>query len=148
MKIPTSAPLHVAEVLKGVPHVGVHLIKVVHEAQLVHLVGDLREVPTDLGVETGQLGGGGQLHTRDVPVRKVPTKDEVWDTLSLYLSRVVHLRQKEKVFFLLTDQAGLVSLPVLPFSRHGDLDEVPQGGQVNTELGGETGQSEQRERVS
>ena len=117
------------------------MVKVVHEAQPVHSVGDQREVLTDPGVQTGERigGGGGVVQARDLPVRKVATKEEFWKTLNLQFSREGQVRQKEEMFLQLTGQAGLVPLPGLPSSLHGGLDEVSHGGETNTELSGETG---------
>ena len=78
-----SGSLHVTEVLEGVPHHAVDVIKVVHEAPPVHLAGELGEVPADPGVEAGQLGGVWVVQARDLPVREVATKQDVGDTLDL-----------------------------------------------------------------
>ena len=99
------------------------MVKVVHEASPVHQRREFREVPADPGVETGQLGGGGVVQARDLPVRKVATKQDVWETLNLHFSREVQVWQKKEMFLKLTGQARLVPLPGLPCCLHGDLDE-------------------------
>ena len=124
------------------------MVEVVHEAPPVHRVVEGREVLADPGVETGQLGGGGVVQARDLPVRKVATKQDVWETLNLHFSREVQVWQKKEMFLQLTGQARLVPLPGLPCCLHGDLDEVSQGGQINTELSGEARQSEHTLSVS
>ena len=120
---------------------GVDLVKVVHEAPSVHRVGQLWEVPADPGVEAGEVYGGGVVEARDLPIRKVATKQEVWNTRRLELCWVVEVGQIEIMFLLLTGQTRLVPLPGLPPSHHGGRDEFSQRGEINTELSGETGQS-------
>ena len=141
----TSGSFHVTEVLEGVPHVAVHLVEVVHEAPPVHRAGEVGEVPAGSGIETGEScrGVGGVLQARNVPVRKVATKQDVRDTASLQLCREVEVGQEEEVLVLLTGQTGLVPLPGLSSNHRGGRDEVAHRGEVRTELSGETGQSSQ-----
>ena len=121
------------------------MVKVVHEAPPVHQRREIRKVPADPGVETSQLGDGGVVQARDLPVRKLATKQEVWHTLRLQLRRIVEVAQVEIMLIFLAEQAGLVPLPGLPRSLHGGLDEFSQRGEIETELSGETGQSEHTE---
>ena len=138
----TSLSPHVTEVLEAVPHQVVDLIEVVHEAPPVQGDGEGGEVLTDPSIETREQSGVRIVQAGDIPVRKVATKHNVRNTLSLQLCRVVQVSQVEVMLLLLTDQSGLVPLPGLTPGLYGGVDELAQRGEIKAELSGETGQSE------
>ena len=128
--------------MESVVHQTVDSIKIVHEAECVHLVPQHVEVPANPGVDAVELGGVGIVEARDLPVGEVATKEETWHTVHLQVCGVVEVLLVEIMFLLLTAQPGRDPLPVLALQGgvRADGDELSRPGRGHAVLGGHAGQ--------